>query len=99
MYYRGRFMQVIEGDEEAVAQCLARIERDTRHHSMHIVHQGPLEARRFGEWTMRQISAQHDNEPVVEDFWRKLESDGNSHVLRTAVTLMHRLAHGDAAPR
>lgn len=97
LFYRGRFLQVIEGDEEAVTQCMERIKRDTRHHDVNVVYQGPLEARRFGEWTMREISTQPDNEPVVEDFWRKLGGHDNGHILRTAVTLLHRLTHNSAA--
>ncbi len=99
MCYRGRFMQVLEGDRDAVRQCLQRIEEDTRHHGMTVVYNGPLTSRRFGEWTMREIHAQRDNEPVVEDFWRRLIGEQDDKTLRTAVTLMQRLAQQDAAPR
>jgi hypothetical protein len=99
MYYRGRFMQVIEGDHDAVQQCLARIGNDTRHHDMTVVYNGPLATRRFGEWTMREIYAQRENEPVVDDFWRRLVDEHDDQALRTAVTLMQRLAQQDTAPR
>jgi hypothetical protein len=99
MCYRGRFMQVLEGDRDAVQQCLQRIEKDTRHHDVAVVYNGPLTSRRFGEWTMREIQAQRDNEPVVEDFWRRLIGEQDDKTLRTAVTLMQRLAQQDAAPR
>ncbi len=46
--HRGKFAQVIEGPEEAVRALLRRIMGDPRHHSLTVLADGPLVARRYG---------------------------------------------------
>ncbi len=50
--HRGRFAQVLEGPEEAVRSVLRRIMGDPRHHSLTVLADGPLLARRYGNWAM-----------------------------------------------
>jgi hypothetical protein len=42
-----RFLQLLEGDHEAVMSLGAQIERDTRHQGYSTLHQAPVGARRF----------------------------------------------------
>ena len=52
LYKDGNFMQVIEGEEEAVLTLYAKIERDTRHKGLLTLLQGPLTERQFPDWSM-----------------------------------------------
>ncbi|GEN99281.1 hypothetical protein NSE01_11140 [Novosphingobium sediminis] len=45
--HKGRFAQVLEGPEEAVRTVLRRIMGDPRHHSLNVLSDGPLVARRY----------------------------------------------------
>lgn len=46
--HRGKFAQVLEGPEDAVRAVLRRIMGDPRHHSLTVLADGPLVARRYG---------------------------------------------------
>jgi len=48
------FMQWIEGPPLAIQACLKRIVNDPRHHSIHVVQDGPTAERSYPEWSMRQ---------------------------------------------
>lgn len=52
LYANGAFMQVLEGDEAAVAETMSRIRADPRHHSIYELCAGPVAAREFGTWSM-----------------------------------------------
>ena len=45
--HKGRFAQVLEGPEDAVRTVLRRIIDDARHHSLNVLSDGPLVARRY----------------------------------------------------
>ena len=47
-----RFLQVIEGDEEAVETTFARIMADPRHENIQVLIDRAIDAREFGSWTM-----------------------------------------------
>ena len=47
-----RFLQVIEGGDEAVDACYARICADTRHSAIVTIVERAVERRVFGYWTM-----------------------------------------------
>ena len=48
----GRFAQVLEGPETALRALLARITVDPRHHSLKVIADGPLAARRYAGWSL-----------------------------------------------
>jgi hypothetical protein len=50
--HRGRFAQVLEGPESAVRALLKRIMGDPRHHSIMVLTDGPIVARRYADWSM-----------------------------------------------
>ena len=50
--HRGRFAQVLEGPEDAVRAVLRRIMGDPRHHSLTVLADGPIVARRYTDWSM-----------------------------------------------
>lgn len=47
-----RFLQVIEGGEEAVDACYARIRADSRHRAIVTIVERTIERREFGYWAM-----------------------------------------------
>ena len=52
-----RFLQVLEGPEEAVASVFERISRDPRHFAVVRLSNKTIETRAFGEWAMGYRSA------------------------------------------
>jgi FAD-dependent sensor of blue light len=52
LYKDGNFMQVLEGDQKAVTDLAAIIERDPRHKGVLILLRGTSEERLFPDWSM-----------------------------------------------
>lgn len=59
VYADGGFMQVLEGEEEAVDATFRRVERDPRHTDVFVLERTPIPERSFGRWSMglRRIGA------------------------------------------
>ena len=47
-----RFLQALEGPDDAVLATFARIRRDPRHFAIAELMRGPIEERAFGRWSM-----------------------------------------------
>lgn len=52
-----RFLQVIEGGDEAVDTCYARIRGDSRHRAIVTIAERAIEQREFGYWAMAHKTA------------------------------------------
>ena len=52
LYHRGRFIQVLEGPDEAVNARFAVIAEDSRHSGVQKIIEKQIGARQFPEWTM-----------------------------------------------
>jgi acylphosphatase len=52
LYKDGKFMQVLEGEEEKVKQLSAKIDRDPRHSNVTLLLQGHATERDFPDWSM-----------------------------------------------
>jgi acylphosphatase len=52
LYKDGNFMQVLEGEKEAVSKLVETIERDPRHKGVLVLLRGTSEERLFPDWTM-----------------------------------------------
>jgi acylphosphatase len=52
LYKDGNFMQVLEGEKEAVSKLVDTIERDPRHKGVLVLLRGTSEERLFPDWTM-----------------------------------------------
>ncbi len=50
-----QFHQVLEGEQATVRAMYERLRDDTRHRDMVLLHEGPISARRFPEWSMKFI--------------------------------------------
>ena len=71
LYKDGNFMQVLEGEKEAVTKFAAIIERDPRHKGVLILLRGTSEERLFPNWTMGFRDLADDNAaktPGYNDF-------------------------------
>lgn len=62
-----RFLQVIEGGDEAVDLCFARIRADDRHRNILVLASRSVDNREFGYWTMEH---RRRNDPADEHDWR-----------------------------
>ena len=49
------FLQLLEGDRPAVAECFKRIMLDKRHHDIHLIISGDVVCRTFRAWSMHRI--------------------------------------------
>lgn len=47
-----RFLQVLEGSDEAVAAAVERIRGDSRHRDIEVLVDRPTDTREFGAWSM-----------------------------------------------
>jgi hypothetical protein len=52
LYAGGNFMQVLEGEKDAVDETYGRIARDSRHTDLHIVENERIAERSFSKWSM-----------------------------------------------
>lgn len=59
LYRNSNFLQVLEGEEQAVRALYAKIAKDPRHHSTVIIRTYEVEAREFGEWKMGFTNLEH----------------------------------------
>lgn len=52
LYSGDRFLQVLEGPEEAVRATYARIQRDSRHHDLALLFEEDVAKREYPDWSM-----------------------------------------------
>ncbi|MEH6647459.1 BLUF domain-containing protein [Sulfitobacter sp.] len=52
LYKEGSFMQLLEGERNAVMSTYDRIEKDTRHKDITLLRERALPERNFGGWSM-----------------------------------------------
>lgn len=55
IYANNQFFQLIEGPPSAIDELMKKLQRDTRHHSIQIVHSAPIAARSFAKWSMKRV--------------------------------------------
>lgn len=56
IYHRREFMQLIEGERDAVESLYNHIARDPRHQQIYKLWDGPIAERNFADWTMAYVS-------------------------------------------
>jgi len=60
-----RFLQVLEGAEEAVERAFERISRDTRHRAIVVLSRRTTHRREFGDWQMAHRTPGEDADAFV----------------------------------
>lgn len=73
-----RFVQVLEGTEDAVKGIYALIQRDPRHHGLVIVGEEYVTERQFGQWAMAFDDGTGDDGHLPEQVDRLLDRAGPS---------------------
>lgn len=70
LYRGGNFMQVIEGERDAVEELYRRIEADPRHHTTTVLLRETIPERRFSGWSMgfRDLDGAMDDVPGYSPF-------------------------------
>lgn len=96
LHYDGRYLQVLEGEAEAIDQCFGRIQSDRRHENITPLYRAPIEAARFPEWSMRYVSRTGRADRAVSAFLDQLQSHPTEASVKQAITLLHRLSAGSA---
>lgn len=68
---RGEFLQVLEGPEASVKEIFSSIKGDPQHSDVTVLREGPIQKRRFGDWTMgfSETSAADLDDPSMNDFY------------------------------
>ena len=61
------FLQVLEGDFDAINRLYLAIARDTRHENVQLISFGCVESRLFGGWTMHAIGIFDFKRELIED--------------------------------
>ncbi len=51
----GRFLQILEGSEDAIDNLVERLRRDPRHSAFEIRDERPVEERSFPDWSMELV--------------------------------------------
>ena len=60
-----RFCEQLEGSQKQVLSLLERIQNDTRHINVEVVHHGPLAERRFSRFSMGYSSLDDDTDDAL----------------------------------
>ncbi|WP_071688771.1 BLUF domain-containing protein [Nioella sediminis] len=67
-FRRGNFIQVLEGPDAAIDDVWRRISNDTRHHTIVVIDEGPIDDRMFSNWSMGFKNVDADDLTGVEGF-------------------------------
>ena len=93
LYIDKCFIQVIEGDEDSIADLLARLEADPRHHAIRIISDHLEESRYFADWSMGLISPPDEDKPkVVKELRTVSGSSGDERAATAIAPLPHTVA-------
>ncbi len=79
VYYNRRFIQILEGDKQAVQELYKKIEKDNRHRQVRIIAENPVVNRTFPEWGMMYFPLDERNvsRNELEQFRRNLKLLGD----------------------
>lgn len=78
----GRFLQVLEGPEDAVEAAYARIQGDARHRAIVMLSRRTIDRRAFGHWEMAHRAPGADAATFLSDVQR-LTADASPEVRGT----------------
>ena len=86
VYVDGKFLQVLEGEQEVVSALLEKISKDRRHKDVKVVYKTGIERRTFNAWQMAYVSPSPEelatwaglsNTTTLESTLNTLESEPN----------------------
>jgi len=106
VYVDGKFLQVLEGEQEVVSALLEKISRDRRHKDVEVVYKTGIERRTFDAWQMAYVSpspkelatwAGLSDTTTLESTLKTLESEPNRFPLVLSKLLLA-IPEEDLAP-
>lgn len=72
----GHFLQVLEGESEAINDLFQRISRDPRHGEVRLIQYDSVAERRFDSWSMRLVDLRDAPEECLAHLDRYRGTDG-----------------------
>lgn len=69
LYADGMFTQCIEGPTKAIEQLWQTLQRDVRHQDIELISRGPVQERRFADWSMAFSSYRYLNSFNMSGFF------------------------------
>ncbi|MEO9478578.1 MAG: BLUF domain-containing protein [Maribacter dokdonensis] len=74
IYYKGKFVQLLEGDKKGVQELYDRIKKDPRHKEVTLFSEDKIIKRTFPNWGMAYypMDEEHTNQYELEQFKRNL---------------------------
>lgn len=91
LYCNLTFVQVLEGDERAINDLLAKIRRDPRHSNVHLLSRKQIERREYADWSMGFKRVAGEDLRSVEGLRNFFEKDFNSEYLAQHGTVVQSL--------
>lgn len=101
LYCNGKFLQVLEGEKEAVHNLFYKISRDLRHKDINVLLEGTIATRNFKDWSMgfkaldlatgREISGFED----IDQFFNSANVSAKSHPALIFLNLFYQKNNSD----
>lgn len=96
----GRFIQVLEGHPDTVAELVDVIREDSRHHDLRVLMKESIAERRFSDWTMGyRVLHRGERRPTgYRDSFADLDAGSDADTIvraLTELTLWFRVRAGD----
>lgn len=78
--FRGMFYQILEGDEERVDTCYARISKDPRHTNIFVLKlEKDIQERRYPDWSMKTVVLDSQTGELIPPIRNLLDSLSTTH--------------------
>jgi len=91
LYKERRFLQVLEGNEAAVRETYARIERDPRHRDLVLLITDEQREREFADWSMGFQEIDDKTARQTPGFSSFLETELSAHAFKDDPSRAHQL--------
>ena len=93
-----RFLQIIEGAENAVDDLLERLRRDPRHSALEVRDERSIDQRSFADWSMELVKVKSDYFDARRTIAGRLP-EGTPAAVREHIFRMTELISGDVSMR
>ena len=90
-YGAGIFLQAIEGGRAAISELYGHIQRDPRHKDVVLLHYEEIAERRFGGWTMGQVTLTKVHQATLLRYSERPELDPYSVSGKVSLALLEEL--------
>ena len=86
VFVDGVFLQILEGQKEAVKSLMSSIAKDTRHSELHVIYEAEIDQAMFSAWRMAYLSST----PAQVSAWLGMEGTAS---LQDLLEDLHRTPH------